>query len=408
MQLFASKRWPAWLKAVLASSISLVLADLALSLWIGASGLVLDRPLPPFGAITHPRQRTWLDEQHEELASPRLIRGPAMFDRELGWTIRANYRSPDGGITCNALGARGAREYALSPPAGTLRIVCAGDSFTWCDEVEDAASWEVQLEALEPSVEAINLGVSAYGTDQALLRFERDGRDLGAQIACIGLQLENIGRNVNCYRPLWYPSTGGTSTKPRFVLEKGRLRLVPQPFASQAEMVAAVEDGTVLDRVREHEYWIDTPDLGVLRHSSLARIGGAWFAHRARDVRRLWLDEEGEPRRVTVALLERFRDTALANGSRVALVLILPRETDVAGLVREKARYWSGLIAELDAVDIPFVDVGPALAEAWSEAEARTDLLRLFERGHLSAAGNAIVTRSLDSWLRERGFLGPR
>ena len=95
--------------------------------------------------------------------------------------------------------------------------------------MRDDYTYQAFLEAHEPRVEALNFGVPAYGTDQALLRLSREGLR-GARVAVLSLLLENIGRNVNRWRPLWTPRTLTPLAKPRFVLEGGALRLVPQPF----------------------------------------------------------------------------------------------------------------------------------------------------------------------------------
>jgi len=183
-------------RAFLALLAGLVVVDIGLSLVVGRDGLLLGLPLPPFGAVTEPKQRAWIEELRVE------PKGIGAFEAELGWSVRPNAVSADGKARTNSIGARGTREYALAKPAGVTRLVCVGDSYTWGDEVADADTFEAQLEDACRDVECINLGVAAYGTDQALLRWKRVGERLQPDVLVVGLLLENIGRNVNRYRPL--------------------------------------------------------------------------------------------------------------------------------------------------------------------------------------------------------------
>ena len=368
-------------RALAALLLGVVAVDVGLSAWIGSEGLLLGHPLPPYGAITHPRQRAWVDE----LRIPP--RGTGAFDVELGWTVRTNATSLDGKARTNSIGARGTREYALDKPAGVTRVVCVGDSFTWGDEVGDADTFEAQLEALRPDVECINLGVAAYGTDQALLRWRRDGERLAPDLLVVGFLVENVGRNVNRYRPLWYPSSGAAPAKPRFVLAKNGLELVPQPFATGAELAGAIEDGSVMARLAEHERWRSSSSWwGV---SSIARCAAALVSDRERDVARLLRDEAGEPFRVTLELLRAFR-------AKRVLVVVFPREVDLEHVAAGERRPWSGLVDELRRSGIEHFDVSDELARLL--AAHRTDPARPhpFAGGHLSPAGNALVARELE------------
>ncbi len=184
---------------------------------LGARALVTRfawRLLPPFG---HGEvQREWLERSERELAEEKPPSGYSQFDAVLGWTTKPGHSSPDGTIHVNAQGLRSTRVYAEPVQAGTRRVVACGESFTFCEEVADAEAWPARLEALAPGLEVWNYGVGGYGTDQALLRVAREARG-PAEALLVGLMLENIGRNVNRYRPLWYPRAQ-PAAKPRYVL----------------------------------------------------------------------------------------------------------------------------------------------------------------------------------------------
>jgi hypothetical protein len=388
---------PPFSRVALALVLALVLADLGTTLAI-RDGLFFGRPLPPFGALTHPKQR----ESLERLESAR--RSTWIFDAELGWTWRASSASEDGLYAINALGARGPREYGRAPASGKRRVLTFGDSFTFCDEISSADSFEVQLEALDERLEVLNFGVSAYGSDQALLRYRRDGRDLGAEIVCLGLMLENIGRNVNRYRPLWATFSGVCMTKPRFLLGvDGALALLPQPYAAREELHAAVRDASVLTATAEHEYWKGRPEVLTGKLSGLARLFGGYLAYKERSPALLWSRPEEEPFRVTLAILEQFQREALADGARFAPILIFPAKEDLREHALRGLPYWGALLAELDARGVPYVDLIEPLARRARELAEDPPAKSLFVDGHLSGAGNSVVAEALLEWIRAHG-----
>jgi hypothetical protein len=352
------------------------------------------RPLPPFRAINTPTQEAWLARQHFELAGERPPSGIGCIDAELGWSYRPGAVMGDGIYTIHARGWRGPRDYAALTPEGVTRLVAFGESFTFCHEVPDDASWEAQLEALEPRFELPNFGVGGYGTDQALLRAMRELPRLDADVVLIGILPENIGRNVTRYRPLWVPESETPAAKPRFVLRNGALELVPLPFRERAEYVRAVADGSVIALLAQHEYWNDQPVPAWLAWSASARLLLGRRAYARRDIGPLWT-EGGEPFDVTLALLARFRELARAHGARDAVVLIFPARPDLRSFLATEEKYWTRLLDALTAQGAPFLDCTDALAEA-ARASAPA---RMYGPGHLSREGNAVVARRLRAWL---------
>jgi hypothetical protein len=380
---------------------AVVLADVLSSLTWLREGRVGARPLPPFGVQLDAEQEAVLARIETGDANPNRI---AAFDRDLGWCVRPGAVSAAGDVHIQASGVRGLREYADLAPVGALRLACFGDSFTFGDEVQDSFTFQAFLESLAPSVEALNLGVPAYGTDQALLRLRRDGIH-GARVVVVGLLLENIGRNVNRYRPLWTPRTLALFAKPRYVVEGGALVLVPQPFEEGRDFARAVRSGAVLGLLAEHEYWRDRPAVWTGRWSSIGRLAAGWFAYRARSPRRMWLDSGGEPRRVTLALLDAFRESALAQGAEHVLVLVFPMRKELAAFREAGRAYWSGLPDELAARGLDALDLAPALAEEDARCEQDPARPTLYVAEHFSSHGNLVVARAIERWLIAKKLL---
>jgi lysophospholipase L1-like esterase len=91
----------------------------------------------------------------------------------LHFELVPNYRSADGRITHNSLGYRGS-EFSPRKKAGVTRIVCLGESTTYCGNLADAETWPSRLAvhlSKDLEVEVINAGVPAYVASEMLLSF---------------------------------------------------------------------------------------------------------------------------------------------------------------------------------------------------------------------------------------------
>ncbi len=366
--------------------------DLALSLFVIPDKSSVWRPIPPFEAITYEPQATWLKAQREELAGMRKANGTGRFDPLLGWNLRPGSQNAKRSVTINARGLRSTREYEDESPAGTQRIVACGDSFTFCDEVGDADAWPAILESKRDNTEVWNAGVGGYGTDQAFLRFQlMDTGTIDALV--VGLLLENIGRNVNRYRPRWYPRSDTPVAKPRFVLEGHGLKLVRQPYSTRVALLDAVESGSILGELREHEYWIEDHLPGWLAWSGMARLYAGSKVYRDRELIRLWADPDSEPFLVTLRLLELFRKKGEERGAQRFLVLIFPIEQVYAGLLASGRRYWSTLIDALEDRRMEHIDVVELLREPWEQGA------NVFTGTHLSPDSNRLVAEAIEAWM---------
>ena len=370
---------------------AILAADLVLAVLV-RGGSFQGYPVPPYGTFREPETRARLQRR---LELERARTEPAgTFDRELGWVNRPGPHLGAGESgTINSLGARGAREYEARPAPGVLRLACFGESFTFGSEVGDEHSWPARLEALDPGIEALNLGVAGYGTDQALLLFRRTG-PLGARVVVVGLLLENLCRNVSRFRSFYVPQTGHPVVKPRFVLRRGELELLPIPYADLAQVYEAALSGDLAQRMGERDYWAG--EAPVVGFSGIARALASRSARRRRN-HSLQLLHPGEPYELTLALLETFRREALESGAERFLVLVFPTADDIRYLVREGAKPWySALGRDLAARDVEHLDFIPIVLES----AAPTDLY--LPGGHFTPEGNELVARQVLDRLRER------
>ena len=178
-------------------------------------------------------------------------RANVVYDEMLGWAHRPNML---GELTTNSKGLRAfrysrglrvRREYSAQPSPNTLRIALFGDSFTLGYGVADDETWGHQLEiALNQAgirAEVMNFGVNGYGMDQAFLRWLHEGRQYSPDMVIFGFQPENLNRNVNIFRKLYYLKSGIPFSKPRFILTDQGLELLNQPALPPEELSAVFE-----------------------------------------------------------------------------------------------------------------------------------------------------------------------
>jgi hypothetical protein len=173
--------------------------------------------------------------------------------------------------------------------AGRTRIAVFGCSQTFGAEVEDDETYSARLESRLPGVEVLNFGVHGYGTDQMLLRWERDGVPYRPDVVIAGFAYYHVLRNLDAFRFF---------AKPRFVLEGDALTLVgvpvptPEAYAAAAPSPHLLLDQSVLlrwgwqrvEQVREGRlYYPDSPAWALTR-ALLARFAREVHAEHARFV----------------------------------------------------------------------------------------------------------------------------
>ena len=165
------------------------------------------------------------------------------YDEDLGWSTVKNYQvepyTSQGivTITHNSQGYR--MDHEVDEDKNI--VVMTGDSLTYGFWVDDKKIVSAQLNGLlGDDWDVINLGTGGYGTDQAFLRFIRDGLQHNPKIVVHTLFNNDFSNIVSRYQYNIF--------KPLFVVEDGRLQLtnVPVPLSPDIERSYPKE--------REHAY----------------------------------------------------------------------------------------------------------------------------------------------------------
>jgi len=109
------------------------------------------------------------------------------FDPELGWLAIPGARLPDAfgpglGVSINERGFRGTAPTKNEVPAGKIRLIATGDSFTFGTGVKDTQTFPYLMSQLEPRLDVVNMGQAEYGVDQAYLWFLKETQELDYDI----------------------------------------------------------------------------------------------------------------------------------------------------------------------------------------------------------------------------------
>jgi len=195
-----------------------------------------------------------------------------VYDPFLGWTSRPGSTSENGLYCANLDGIRTSAADILAskvPQGGVLRVAIFGDSFTHGDEVPFENTWgyylENNLRKRGINAEVLNFGMCGYGMDQAFLRWKKHGRYFSPHIVIFGLFTDDMNRNVNLIRPIYYPSTDLPFSKPRFIGAKdAKLKLINVPTLSPEKMISVMSDPASWDLIK-YEFWFNINDYKKIR-----------------------------------------------------------------------------------------------------------------------------------------------
>ena len=336
-----------------------------------------------------------------------LIAGESTYlqhDPALGWSPRPNGSTKL--YQANGQGLRGDREVSIRTDPGVVRIAAFGDSFTHGDDVNNASTWEAQLEPMLKSAQVLNFGVPAYGVDQAYLRYMEDGKSFRPNVVLIGVMTENLYRGINVWRPYYKTSYDFPLTKPRFKLVEGRLVLVPNPLANLKACERLRDDpASLLPQIAENDSlfsmqyaacdfdFFPTIRLGKMlnRKRTLADLSPVDATGRFKT--------EHEAFAVLTATLTAFVAAVREEQANV-MVLLFPNEVLPSG--SQQSQPYEPLKDWLDEAGIGYMDLQDGFDRY--RADLRDEELFVGQFNHYSPAGNGLVAQALRDQLTERGW----
>lgn len=189
----------------------------------------------------------------------------ARHDPDLGWShipnlhIRDLY-GPGRHFTSNGQGHRAPHDFPVAVPAGRKRVLFLGDSFTMGVGVGDHATFPAQLEARDPRIQSVNMGMGAYGVDQAFLWYERDGEAIEADAIVFSFIEHDFARMATDFymapKPVLRVEGDALIVENRPVPERDPGRRVAK---AASEFTHTLDTGKVLRRLLS---WLPQPERG--------------------------------------------------------------------------------------------------------------------------------------------------
>lgn len=324
----------------------------------------------------------------------------------LGWSIRKNGVSKEKLYSANSQGIRSDKEYQFVPPKNVIRISAFGESFTFGDEVSNENTWEEQMSNMAPNLEILNFGVSAYGLDQAYLRYLEDGKLYNSHIVIIGFMSENIYRNVNVFRPFyWSVYENSIFTKPRFSINNNNLILLENPLSSLKDYELLLTDSkTVLSRIGLNDYYYQirykAGPLDFLPSIKFIKMLNYYYQKKLTDSaieRNGFYNTESEAFLVTAKLFDQFYQAALDNNS-LPIIVVFPDINDQYRYRREKTKRYEPLITYFKKRGYIYIDILEVFDRYEKDTRVRDIVVGRW--GHYSALGNRIAAEYIADYLK--------
>ena len=300
---------------------------------------------------------------------------------------------------------------AFPKPEGEC-ITLYGDSFTYGDGILDGETWGNVL-AQQIQCRVGNFGVSGYGTDQALLRFQKNIGDT-APISILTIYPFNILRNVNQYR---YLLTSGKKSifgfKPRFVLEGGQLSLSPLPTPSFSDLQSL--DSNML-KILPHEAFLPGNGIGpvpnkrfpyslVVLNLFLNERVQSWLQRKPSWENFLQQGHPSEALEVTLAVAKAFMAECNQRGKN-CFVISLPTPSSYKKLKRNGNSSLEPLLKKLTELGIPHLNFESYLLAQPGENSICKLLINIQGcSGHFNPEGNRVLGEFVNAYITENLML---
>jgi lysophospholipase L1-like esterase len=291
------------------------------------------------------------------------------------------HKSADGSweFFINAQGFRDTSDFGYEKPAGVLRVLVLGDSFTIGYEVAQDETYSAVLErylhkrGLDAQV--INAGMSGNSTAEALVFLENEGLKYDPDVVVLGFYWNDLEDNIKANL---------------FRLKDGELDL------NQREYVPAIRIRNVLNSFGLYRWLSEHSYL----HNYLNNVATIYFKRKLLRSRREELaqgggmDDSGQDAYKTElgrALVGRMRESANASGAELILL-------DIASMELKRSFPWRGELDEGVVADV-YVDTVPLL----SEYAGLTPLRVVHGDGHWTPFSHLVAAVALGDAIIELG-----
>ncbi|MBI5575787.1 MAG: hypothetical protein HY896_05430 [Deltaproteobacteria bacterium] len=309
-------------------------------------------------------------------ARPVAERTHTRHDGDLGWvnipgvSIKDMY-GPGKYLKTNSQGFRNNEEFAAEVPAGKIRIVCSGDSFTLGYGVGNDNTWCSRLGLVDGRIEAVNMGQGGYGADQAFLWYKRDGTKIRHDVHLFAfITSDFIRMSSNSF--LGYG-------KPVLAVENGVLVTKGVPVAKRSDVMV----------------WLKG-NLWRLNRLNSVRLAGVLLGKGGGKAEAIPPPARRKTREVVSEMMDELRRLNEKSGSVLALVFLPTKSSD-----DEATRTWREYLREeTKRKGIVYFDLHEEfLKMPYSTADTlfikERDAKFSYAAGHYTEEGNARVAEIL-------------
>ena len=298
--------------------------------------------------------------------------GPTVYSESYGWRPRPGFAWLLHGVpvVVNDKGYRGP-EHPLTKPSGRTRVVLLGDSITFGARVTDGETFAALLESRTRQFDVINLAVEGYGTDQELLRLEREGLAYHPDVVILNFCMTNDVLNNG----LATDTEDEHAPKPYFSWDGKSLRLH--------------DESLKLRGLRRIGQWLEDDSHLYHRVAALLPAPHRAAPDRTKEAGRVgrWPAED-----LTFRLIRRIHEVATGAGARMFVVL----HPDEPAFRRRspllQSFCWTPLLE-----GIPVVDLG----ERYRALGMAFDQIAFDYQGHLTPLGHHFAAEEIEALLAE-------
>jgi GDSL-like Lipase/Acylhydrolase family len=315
----------------------------------GSVGVVL------LGVVVAEMALRWINPHRLD----RREAGQQVYSEWYGWENRRGFEGPlhDVLTTVDARGRRSpgriTRESEPRP-----RVVMLGDSITFGSAVRDE---ETFCALMTPRYDVVNLGVEGYGTDQELLKLEREGLANHPDVVVLNFTVANDIWNVRSRfddvtrlpKP-YFTLVGGAPVLHREHLRRSPLGRVEQWISDYSELYDLVRP-----LLPERRALAEAPALGP---------------------------KEGL--RLTVALISRMEVDTAAAGARFVVVLHPDQAT-----FEQRSSVADSLTQQLESVGVTAIT---SLAGTYRGSGLAYDRIARDDSGHLTPLGHRMAAEEIE------------
>lgn len=309
----------------------------------------------------------------------------SMYDDTLGWKGVPNGKAEF--VTRNnsvwlAHNSQGFRDIEHDPLSDEKpAIVFLGDSFTWGYEVEFADMFVNRLRNRFPRFEIFNLAHRGYGTDQALLTFNRWNDKRPSGLVVLMFSENDVGDNNSDF--------SSDKPKPKYQLQNNKLILTGVPVPRDKSWMRAPNEEGASD-----SWKVALKNLFYSSHFiNNMRIRYKLFRER----RRLERTQDATKQQssspdytLTSQILEELRNEVVRRGTGL-IVVFIPSKREIDKL-DDSVPYQTAIASLCENLGIRYYDLAPDLRKAWFRTYYRQGM-------HWNAYGHKIAAEALNDYL---------